>query len=106
MLTNTSRSSRSRDSGGGDRRLQIGSGHAHAEVHALAAFQGTRDVPRAGKVADDDLGADRPQRFGSFIFASDERMDGKTASTKDLNDLSANSADASRGARDENRSVD
>ena len=65
-----------------------------------------RATSPAGKVADDDLGADRPQRFGSFIFASDERTDGKTASTKDLNDLSANSADASRGARDENRSVD
>jgi len=33
-----------RDGGGGDGRLKIGSGHAHAEVHALAAFQGTRDV--------------------------------------------------------------
>jgi hypothetical protein len=72
----------------------------------LATRQSTRDIPGPGEVADKDLGTDGSQRVGTFIFASNERTDGKTASTKDLNDLSANSADASRGARDENRSVD
>ena len=46
-----------RHGGGGDGRLQVGRGHAHAEVHAPATRQGPRDVPGTGEVADDDLGA-------------------------------------------------
>ncbi len=46
------------------------------------------------KVADDDLGADGPERLGAFIFGADGRVDGRAAFAKDLDHLATHSADA------------
>ena len=64
------------DGGGGDGRLQVGRGDAHAEIHASAAFEGPRDVPRPGEVADDDLGPGRSEGLGPVVFAMNKGPDG------------------------------
>jgi hypothetical protein len=103
MLTNTSRFPRARDGGRGDGRLQVGRGHTHAEVQALATRQRTRYVPGKCQVADDDLSADSSQGSGTFIVAADQRANRQVALAQRLHDCAAHAADAACGARDKNR---
>src|SRR5262249_37645969 len=68
-----------------------------------ATRQSVRDILGAGEVADHDLGAERPQRVGAFIFAPDERANWQVAPAKRLHNHATNSADAAGGPCDKNR---
>ena len=43
-----------------------------------ATRQRTRDIPGTGEVADNDLGTHRPQRMGTFVFASNQARTGSS----------------------------
>src|SRR5437868_2385765 len=105
MLTNTSRSPRSRHGGGSGCRLQVSGGHAHAEIHAPATRQGTRDIFSTGEVADHDLRSGCAQRFGTFVFAPDKRADRQVALAKYLHNSATHSAYAACGTCDESRKI-
>src|SRR6266511_2812395 len=77
----------------------------HAEVNALATRQSARDILGVGEVADHDLGAERSQRIGAFIFAPDERTNWQFAPAKRLHNRATNPADTTGGACDKNRTV-
>jgi hypothetical protein len=57
------------------------------------------------EVADHDVGAERAERIGAFIFASYERANWQSAPAKHLHNCATNSAYAAGGACDKNRTV-
>src|ERR1700722_863576 len=71
--------------------LQILRGYAHAEKYALATHHGTCDNPGTREVADQDFRADRSERIGTLILASDKRADRHVAFAKNLDNRATNS---------------
>lgn len=106
MLTNTSRSpTLACHRSGGDCRLQVRRGHAHAKIQASATRQGTRDIPSTGEVANNDLGADRSQCTGTFIVAPDKRANWQVTLAKHLHHSATHSAYAASSTCDKDRNV-
>ena len=91
------------DRGGGDGRLQVGRGHAHAEIHPTAAVEGPRDVLGPGEVAHDDLGPRRPERLGPVVIRPHQGPDRQALAAEDVDHLSAHPSDTACGAGDEDR---
>jgi len=58
-----------------------------------------------GEVADDHLGAQRSERFGTFVFGAEKRADGQVTFAKDLDNVATHSADPTGGTRDQNRNI-
>ena len=91
------------DGGGGDGRLEVSGGDAHAEVHSPATLHGTRDVFGASQIADDDFGAASTERCGTLIVAADQSADRQAAFEQQFGDRAAHAADAAGSAGDEDR---
>src|SRR5262249_52896232 len=103
MLTNTSRSPRARATAAAVTVASRYTADALSPKYRPAALQGPREVPRPREVADNDLGAEGPQRVGACVLATDQRGAGKVAPAQQLDQGTPHAAHTARRSGDEDR---